>query len=103
MPAAGLPVTGPQVTEPPADGTAPPPGKAKTPLTGRAAMLQRWEIVAVLAVSLGASGVYALVDFIGSLTAKQSLGSQAVVLNGTPARAARCSPCSCSSPASPSA
>jgi hypothetical protein len=48
-------------------------------------MLQRWEIVAVLAVSLGASGVYALVDFIGSLTAKQSLGSQAVVLNGTPA------------------
>ena len=56
-----------------------------TPLDPQAALLQRWEIVAVLAVSLGASGVYALVDFIGSLTAKQSLGSQAVVLNGTPA------------------
>ena len=91
MPAAGLPVTGqqvsgPQVTGQPADGAAPQPGRAgKARLAGRAAMLQRWEIVAVLAVSLGASGVYALVDFIGSLTAKQSLGSQAVVLNGTPA------------------
>jgi membrane protease YdiL (CAAX protease family) len=37
----------------------------------------------VLAVSLGASGLYALVDFIGSLTAKQSLGQQTAVLNGT--------------------
>ena len=50
-------------------------------LTPPAARLQRWEIVAVLGVSLGASGLYALVDFIGSLTAKQSLGSQAVVLD----------------------
>jgi membrane protease YdiL (CAAX protease family) len=48
-----------------------------------AALLQRWEIVAVFAVSLGASGIYALVSYIGSLTAKQSLGKQTAVLNGT--------------------
>ena len=34
-------------------------------------------------MSLGASGVYALVSFIGSLTAHQALGSQSVVLNGS--------------------
>ena len=39
----------------------------------------------MFAVSLGASGVYALVSFIGSLTAHQSLSSQQVILNGTPA------------------
>ena len=43
----------------------------------------RWEIVVVFAVSLGASGLYALVSFIGSLTASQSLGQQTAVLNGT--------------------
>jgi membrane protease YdiL (CAAX protease family) len=36
-------------------------------------------------VSLGASGVYALVSFIGSLTAQQSLSAQHVVLNGSQA------------------
>jgi membrane protease YdiL (CAAX protease family) len=36
-------------------------------------------------VSLGASGVYAFVSFIGSLTAHQSLSSQHVVINGTQA------------------
>ena len=51
--------------------------------TPPAARLQRWEIVAVLAVLLGASGLYALVDFIGSLTAKQSLGKQTATLNGS--------------------
>jgi membrane protease YdiL (CAAX protease family) len=58
----------------PADRTvlAPPPAR-----------LQRWEIIAVLAVSLGASGLYALVDFIGSLTAKQSLSKQTATLNGS--------------------
>ena len=45
--------------------------------------LLRWEIISVFAVSLGASGVYALVSFIGSLTAHQALGSQSVVLNGS--------------------
>lgn len=43
----------------------------------------RWEIVVVFAVSLGASGVYALVQFIGSLTARQSLSKQAATLNGS--------------------
>jgi membrane protease YdiL (CAAX protease family) len=55
------------------------------PLTGRDRILQWWEIAAVFAVSLGASGVYALVSFIGSLTAQQSLGAQHVVLNGSQA------------------
>jgi membrane protease YdiL (CAAX protease family) len=45
--------------------------------------LQRWEIVAVFAVSLGASGLYALLSFIGSLTAKQSLSKQTATLNGS--------------------
>jgi membrane protease YdiL (CAAX protease family) len=44
-----------------------------------------WEIVSVFAVSLGASGVYAFVSYIGSLTAHQSLSSQQVILNGNPA------------------
>jgi membrane protease YdiL (CAAX protease family) len=48
-----------------------------------AARLQRWEIVAVFAVSLGASGLYALVQFIGSLTAHKSLAKQTAVLNGS--------------------
>jgi membrane protease YdiL (CAAX protease family) len=52
------------------------------PDAGSRALL-RWEIVAVFAVSLGASGLYALVSFIGSLTAHQSLGKQTAVLNGT--------------------
>jgi membrane protease YdiL (CAAX protease family) len=58
---------------------------AELPLTGRARMLQWWEIVAVFSVSLGASGVYALVSFIGSLTARQSLGSQHAIINGSQA------------------
>src|SRR6202451_3283302 len=45
--------------------------------------LLRWEIVAVFAVSLGASGIYALVQYIGSLTAPQGIGKQAVVVHGT--------------------
>jgi membrane protease YdiL (CAAX protease family) len=48
-------------------------------------MLQWWEIASVFAVSLGASGVYAFVSFIGSLTAHQSLSSQQAVLNGSAA------------------
>ena len=57
---------------PPQDGLVPPPP-----------WLQRWEIVAVFAVSLGASGLYALVSLIGSLTAKQSLSHQTTTLNGS--------------------
>ncbi len=52
-------------------------------LTPPPARLQRWEIVAVFAVSLGASGLYALFSFIGSVTAKQSLGKQTATLNGS--------------------
>ena len=67
-------------------------GPAPSPVTGRAAQdglvppparLQRWEIVTVFAVSLGASGLYALVSLIGSLTAKQSLSKQTATLNGS--------------------
>ena len=54
-------------------------------LTRRERVLLRWEIVAVFAVSLGASGVYAFVSLIGSLTAQHSLGSQSVTLNGSQA------------------
>src|SRR5580692_12896876 len=45
--------------------------------------LMRWEIVAVFAVSLGASALNALLDLIGSLLAPQSLGHQQALLVGT--------------------
>jgi membrane protease YdiL (CAAX protease family) len=67
-------------TSPPVATTAAPSPAALDP---RAARLQRWEIVAVFAVSLGASGVYALVSYIGSLTAQQSLSKQTATLNGS--------------------
>ena len=54
-------------------------------LSWRERVLLRWEIVAVFAVSLGASGLYAFVSLIGSLTARQSLASQQVTLNGSQA------------------
>jgi membrane protease YdiL (CAAX protease family) len=54
-------------------------------LTWRERVLMRWEIIAVFAVSLGASGVYAFVSLIGSLTAHRSLASQQVTLNGSQA------------------
>jgi membrane protease YdiL (CAAX protease family) len=65
----------------------PSPGHAAAQGSGardaRDARLQRWEIVTVFAVSLGASGLYALVQFIGSLTARQALSKQQVVVHGT--------------------
>ena len=67
-------------------GPAPSPGTGQAPQDGLApppARLQRWEIVTVFAVSLGASGLYALVSLIGSLTAKQSLSKQTATLNGS--------------------
>ena len=52
--------------------TPPQPGAAQAPQLGPPPpWLQRREIVAVLAVSLGASALYALLSFIRSLTAKQ--------------------------------
>lgn len=43
----------------------------------------RWEIFVVFAVSLGASGLYAFVSLIGSLTAPKALGKQQALLNGS--------------------
>jgi membrane protease YdiL (CAAX protease family) len=54
-------------------------------LTGRARRLMIWEIVAVLAVSLGANALHATVSFIGSVTERQALSEQHTVLNGTQA------------------
>ena len=54
-------------------------------MSRRERVLLRWEIFAVFAVSLGASGVYAFVSLIGSLTARHSLASQSVTLNGSQA------------------
>jgi membrane protease YdiL (CAAX protease family) len=62
---------------------APPTPATPGPLLASSPALLRWEIVAVFAVSLGASGLYALVQFIGSLTAHQALSKQTTVLNGT--------------------
>jgi membrane protease YdiL (CAAX protease family) len=45
--------------------------------------LLRWEIVAVLALSLGASALNALLDLIGSLLSKQALGHQQALLVGS--------------------
>jgi membrane protease YdiL (CAAX protease family) len=56
---------------------------AATVLAPPPARLLRWEIVTVFAVSLGASGIYALVQYIGSLTAQQAISKQAVVVHGT--------------------
>jgi membrane protease YdiL (CAAX protease family) len=61
------------------DETPQPPASSREPAPG----MLRWEIVTVFAVSLGASGLYALVNFIGSLTAQQSLSKQTAVLNGS--------------------
>jgi len=66
-----------------------PPSAAGPPQAASASLglpppkLLRWEIVSVFAVSLGASGVYALVQYIGSLTAQQALSKQAVIVHGT--------------------
>jgi membrane protease YdiL (CAAX protease family) len=45
--------------------------------------LLRWEIIAVFAISLGASGLNALLDLIGSLLAPQALGHQQALLVGS--------------------
>ena len=42
----------------------------------------RWELFAVFAVSLGASGLNALLNLIGSLLARQSLSSQQALIVG---------------------
>ncbi len=44
--------------------------------------LLRWELFTVFAISLGASGVNALLDLVGKLLARQSLSSQQALLVG---------------------
>src|ERR1700751_661115 len=63
-------------TTPRQDTAAAAPAPPRPPLL-------RWGVVTVFAVSLGASGIYALVQYIGSLTAHQSLSKQAVIVHGT--------------------
>lgn len=55
------------------------------PLPPRARRLLIWEIIALLAVSLGASAVRSVVSLIGSLTEPESLAAQHVVINGSQA------------------
>src|SRR5215469_2036467 len=74
------PPAAPAPTPAPTPASAPP---AATTLSPPPAWLQRWEIAAVLLVSLGASALYALLSFIGSVTAKQSLAKQTTTLNGS--------------------
>ena len=78
---------GPEPPAGPAPIPSPPdrpaPSAAATALSPPPAWLQRWEIAAVLLVSLGASALYALLSFIGSLTAKQALSKQTTTLNGS--------------------
>lgn len=62
-----------------------PTAEATSALDGTDRKLLRWEIISVFAVSLGASGLYAFVSLIGSLTAHKSLGAQSAVLNGSQA------------------
>src|SRR5437588_10203362 len=67
----------------PTASASPPAPAAAGRQDGLSPRLLRWEIVTVFAVSLGASGIYALVQFIGSLTARQALSKQQVVVHGT--------------------
>jgi len=73
-----------ETTTSPREGAASPTAATPAaPLAPPPPRLQIWEIVSVFAVSLGASGVYALVQYIGSLTAQQTLSKQAVIVHGT--------------------
>jgi membrane protease YdiL (CAAX protease family) len=54
-----------------------------TSLTLPSPRMLRWEIFTVFAISLGASGLNALLSLIGSLLSKQSLGSQQALLVGS--------------------
>jgi membrane protease YdiL (CAAX protease family) len=76
------PATAPAVTAPPAPAVTAPPATATANALPSPRLL-RWEIVIVFAVSLGGSGLYALVQYIGSLTAQQAVSKQAVVVHGT--------------------
>jgi len=55
------------------------------PLTGSARRLMWFEIFAVFSVSLGASAVRSTVSLIGSLTEREALSAQHIVINGSQA------------------
>ena len=55
------------------------------PLPERARRLLIWEIIAVFAVSLGASALRSLVSLIGSLTSPRALSAQHVAMNASQA------------------
>jgi membrane protease YdiL (CAAX protease family) len=55
------------------------------PLSGAAKRLMIYEIIVVFAVSLGASALRAFVSLIGSLTEREALSAQHVVMNGSQA------------------
>ncbi len=89
-PAAPAPTPAPATPATPATTPASPASSASaaTPATaGRWVLPTRkllwWEVIAVFAVSLGGSGLYAFVSLIGSLTATKSLGKQSATLNGS--------------------
>jgi membrane protease YdiL (CAAX protease family) len=54
-------------------------------MSGPARRLLWWEIIALFSVSLGASGVRAVVSLIGSLTERKALSAQHVVMNASQA------------------
>lgn len=74
-------------TSPVADADVPGKGPGAGPGTGVAEepsrSILRSETLIVLALSLGASGVSALISFIGSLTKPGGLKHQAATLNGS--------------------
>ena len=74
------PAGAPLAAASPAPAATPAPVGRWVPPTRR---LLWWEIIAVFAVSLGGSGLYAFVSLIGSLTATKSLGKQTATLNGS--------------------
>ncbi|HEX6449671.1 MAG TPA: CPBP family intramembrane glutamic endopeptidase [Trebonia sp.] len=55
------------------------------PMSGPARRLLWWEIIALFSVSLGASAVRAVVSLIGSLTEREALSAQHVVINASQA------------------
>jgi membrane protease YdiL (CAAX protease family) len=83
------PPSSPAPAAPSAIQTTPAPSAPSAPLTSAGPWVRPtrrllwWEIIAVFAVSLGGSGLYAFVELIGSLTATKSLGKQTATLNGS--------------------
>jgi membrane protease YdiL (CAAX protease family) len=60
-------------------------GETPPPVPALARRVLAWEVWVVLALSLGQSGVYALVSLLAALTTPKSLGSQQAVLNASAA------------------